>query len=157
MWREPAKTRSSTPTARAKPKTPRRTADRRRRGPHKPLAPRRGASRYAWSEEFQIKDGRCFMHTPWVSGAAESAAPALFDVRDREIDQHVGGAELPVDHGAVADEGARADIAFDQRRQLAQCVPGIDVGFRHTVHRDVKLGMRGHALTVGCTVEMVQI
>jgi hypothetical protein len=36
----------------------------------------------------------------------ESAAVAGVDFGDREADEHVGGAELPVDHRAVADPGA---------------------------------------------------
>ena len=36
---------------------------------------------------------------------------------NRLDDEHVGGAELPVDHRAIADIGANPQIAFDQRRQ----------------------------------------
>src|SRR6185312_1103676 len=36
------------------------------------------------------------------------------DAREREIDEDVGGAELPVDHRAVADAAAGPHIAFQQ-------------------------------------------
>ncbi len=42
------------------------------------------------------------------------------DGLDRQDHQHVRRAELMVDHGPVADRGAEAQIALDQRRQRMQ-------------------------------------
>ena len=44
---------------------------------------------------------------------AEAALVAGVDSREREIDEDVGGAELPVDHRAVADAATRAHIALE--------------------------------------------
>src|SRR4051812_10396574 len=45
---------------------------------------------------------------------------ASADCRNREHDEYVGGAELPVDHSSVAEGGAQAQVAFDERRQIPQ-------------------------------------
>ena len=51
---------------------------------------------------------------------AEMLDVARMDRGNRHHDQHVGGAERMVDHGAVAAEGAEPQIALDQRRQRAR-------------------------------------
>src|ERR1700730_17269524 len=60
-----------------------------------------------------------------LRGVAGGAGAEMLDVarvdrRHRQHDQHVGGAELTVDHGAVADRCAEPQIALDQRRQGMQ-------------------------------------
>ena len=71
-------------------------------------------------------------------GAPEAKEEAAVDHQERDIlarlalvmpvvfvgdeigpdhDANVGGVELMIDHGAVADEAAEAEIALDQRRQ----------------------------------------
>ena len=45
-------------------------------------------------------------------------APA--DRADRQHHEHVGGAELAVDDGAVAETRSEPQIAFDERRQRVQ-------------------------------------
>ena len=70
---------------------------------------------------------------------AEAALVARVDSRKREVDEDIGGAELPVDHRAVADAAARAHIALQQRRQAAQPLPGIDRVLRHPVHVHIEL------------------
>src|SRR6185437_4319357 len=54
------------------------------------------------------------------------ALVARIDAREREIDEDVGGAELAVDHRAVADAAARPHIALEQRRQAALALARLD-------------------------------
>ncbi len=47
-------------------------------------------------------------------GGTEVLEVARVDLLDGQDDQHVGGAELAIDDGAVADEGAEPEVALDQ-------------------------------------------
>ena len=70
---------------------------------------------------------------------------AGLDLLDRQDDQDVGGAELVVDDGAVADIGAEPEIALDQRRQRFQRGPRVDRVGRQHVHVDAQMLMRPDA------------
>src|SRR6267154_2400779 len=54
--------------------------------------------------------------------------------RHRHHDQHVRGAELMIDHGTIADIGAKPQISLDQRRQLVKGCLRIDRFLWHPVH-----------------------
>src|SRR6185437_8315413 len=73
------------------------------------------------------------------SAGVEVLDIALLDGRHRQHDEYVGGAEFAVDDGAVADTGAEAEIALDQRRQAAQRRLRIDRFFRKAIHFDITL------------------
>ena len=59
--------------------------------------------------------------------------------------EDVGGAELVVDDRAVADIGAKPEIALDQRRQGFERGAGVDRLGGHHVHVDAEVLMRPHA------------
>ena len=67
---------------------------------------------------------------------------ALFDCRYGHNNQHVRGAEFVVNHRAVADIGAKPQVAFDQRRKRPERRFRIDRLFRHPVHLDITFGQR---------------
>src|SRR3546814_13653968 len=57
------------------------------------------------------------------------------DALDRQQDEDVGGTELAVDHGAVADIGAEQQVGIDQRRQGMQGGARVDLVGRQQVDR----------------------
>src|SRR5581483_5376635 len=78
-------------------------------------------------------------------GRAEMGKVAGPDRLDGEDDEHVGGAELAVDNGAIADEGAEPEIALDQRGESLESSTRVDPLARHHVHVDAEMCMRLHA------------
>ena len=89
-----------------------------------------------------LRSGRKRSRRVAIGVRAEMLDIARVDRRNRQHDQHVGGAELVVDHRAVADKGAEPQIALDQRRQCAQAPPSGRSRLRHAVHVDMALRQR---------------
>ena len=74
---------------------------------------------------------------------------ARLDRRDGKDDEDVDGAELAIDHRAVADIGAGPEIALDQRRQGFESGAARDGLRGHHVHIDAQMLMRPHAPFLG--------
>ena len=89
-------------------------APARRSHPQERRKPRRRGSRAAAAVSYAA---RC------VDPRGEVLDVALVERRDRQDDQNVGGAELVVDHRAVANVAAEPQIALDQRRQARAMQP----------------------------------
>src|SRR5579883_1890422 len=70
---------------------------------------------------------------------------ARADRRHRQYDQHIGGAELMINDRAVADEGAKAQISLDQRRQQVQRRFRGDCRLRHAVKLNIAVRQRHRA------------
>jgi hypothetical protein len=69
---------------------------------------------------------------------------ARIDLLDGQDNEHVDGAELPVDDGAIADEGAQPKIPFDQWRQGLEGCLDVHLFFRKPIHRHVEAVVGAH-------------
>jgi hypothetical protein len=55
----------------------------------------------------------------WIGWGAEAREVAAANFGDGQYDENVGGVELMVNDGSLADETAQSQIALEQRRQSA--------------------------------------
>jgi hypothetical protein len=60
-------------------------------------------------------------------------------------DGDIGGVELRIDHRAVTDEAAEAQIPLDQRRQAPECPTVVHIVEIHPPHLDIAVGQGARA------------